>query len=253
MNTLFSDIQVRRYAPGSDMPPHTHRRATLSLVLGGSYEEFIRGRRHEGAWGSLLLCPAGEAHSQRFGAEGVRKLQMAPTAEAIERLRGALPVDQAPAVRSLSLADVGRRIAQELQVPDDFSSLVIDGLLHELLGLMAREHARQRGTAPAALQRALALLREQSHRNLALDEIARDVGCDAAELARLFRTHLGESPGEALRRFRLERAAALLSQSRQPLADIAALCGFSDQAHMTRTFKTRLGTTPSAYRRKTSG
>jgi AraC family transcriptional regulator len=75
------------------------------------------------------------------------------------------------------------------------------------------------------------------------------VGCDAGELARAFRAHLGATPGEVQRRLRVERAATLLAESRQPLADIAALCGFSDQPHMTRAFKAQLGTTPAAYRR----
>ena len=33
-----------------------------------------------------------------------------------------------------------------------------------------------------------------------------------------------------------------------PLARVAATCGFADQAHMTREFRTLAGTTPSARR-----
>jgi len=253
MNALFSEIKQSRYSPGLVMGAHVHSRASLSLVLSGSYEECIRGRRGEFESGALLICPAGETHAQRFGAAGVRKLVLTPTPEAIARLDEAVRFADAPAVRTQSLADLGRRIAHELHTADDFSALVVSGLSHELIGLAAREQAHRGGALPAKLCRALELLREQSHQLLSLDDIARAVGCDAGELARSFRTHLGQTPGEAHRRLRVERAAALLVQSEQPLADIAALCGFSDQPHMTRAFKAQFGVTPAAYRRSVRG
>ncbi|WP_395703793.1 helix-turn-helix domain-containing protein [Aquabacterium sp.] len=253
MNTLFTDILLQRYAPGLVMAAHVHRRASLSLVLGGSYEECIRGRRGEFEFGALLVCPPDERHAQRFGAAGVRKLVFTPTPEAIARLEEAVRFADAPAVRTLGLAEVGRRIAKELQTADDFSNLVVSGLSHELIGLAAREQARRGGTLPVAVQRAMALLRDNVQQPLALHDVARAVGCDAGELARSFRACLGETPGDMHRRLRVERAAELVIRSAQPLADIAALCGFSDQPHMTRAFKALLGTTPAAYRRQARG
>lgn len=249
-NPLFSEIRPTSYAPGVAMAPHVHRRPSLSLVLAGSYEESIRGRCGEFAAGSLLVCPPHEMHAQRFGAHGVRKIVFTPTPEAIARLDEAVRFADAPAVRTAQLADVGQRIARELGVADDFSALVVSGLSHELIGLAAREQARHGGTLPRPVQRAMALLREQVHQPLVLDDMARAVGCDAGELARLFRAHLGATAGEVHRRLRVEHAARLLAESRQPVADIAALCGFSDQPHMTRAFKAQLGTTPAAYRRQ---
>ncbi len=253
MNTLFSEIKLQYYTPGLTMEAHRHSRASLSLVLAGSYEERIRGRCAEFAFGSLLVYPPHETHAQRFGAAGVRTLLFTPTPEAIARLDEAVPFADAPAVRTLSLADVGRRVAQELQTSDDFSPLVVCGLSHELIGLAAREQSRHAGALPATLRRAMELLRERSHQPLALDDIARAVGSDPGELARSFRACLGESPGEVHRRLRIERAAALLTRSTEALADIAALCGFSDQPHMTRAFRAQLGTTPAAYRRRARG
>lgn len=249
MNALFSDIRLQRYAPGLVMAAHAHDEASLSLVLSGRYEERIRGRAGEFEVGSLLVYPPHETHAQRFGAAGVRKIVLSPTPEAVARLREAVRFADAPAVRAPALAELGRRMAQELQTADDFSPLVLSGLSHELVGLAAREQARRGGALPPRLRRAVDFIREQPQQALALDDLAAAVGCDAGELARAFRAHLGATPGEVQRRLRVERAATLLAESRQPLADIAALCGFSDQPHMTRAFKAQLGTTPAAYRR----
>ena len=249
MNALFSEIRLQRYAPGLVMGAHAHGEASLSLVLAGRYEERIRGRAGEFEAGSLLVCPPHETHAQRFGVAGVRKIVLSPTPEAVARLQEAVRFADAPAVRAPSLAELGRRIAQELSTADDFSALVLGGLSHELIGLAAREQARRGGALPLKLRRAMDFMCEQPGHALALDDLAAAVGCDAGELARAFRAHLGATPGEVHRRLRVERAAALLARSRQPLADIAALCGFSDQPHMTRAFKAQLGTTPAAYRR----
>jgi len=159
----------------------------------------------------------------------------------------------APAVQARSLAELGQRIARELRTDDDFSPLVLGGLSHELIGLAAREQARRSGALPATLRRALEALRAQPHLCLVLEDVARAAGCDAGELSRAFRAHLGATPGEVHRRLRVERAAELLAGSRQSLADIAVLCGFSDQPHLTRSLRAQLGTTPAAYRRRTRG
>lgn len=249
MNALFSAIHLSSYVPGQVMGAHQHAKASLSLVLAGSYEECIRGRRGEFGPGSLLVYPPHERHSQRFGATGLRKIVLEPTPEGVARLEEALRLADAPAVRANALADLGRRMAQELQTADDFSTLVLSGLSHELIGLAAREQSRRGGALPAPLRRALDGLRAQSDQALVLEDLARVAGCDADALARDFRVHLGATPGELHRRLRVERAAELLAGSRHSLADIAALCGFSDQPHLTRAFKAHFGTTPGAYRR----
>lgn len=47
---------------------------------------------------------------------------------------------------------------------------------------------------------------------------------------------------------RVECACELLAEGAGP-ADVAAETGFADQAHLTRVFKQRMGTTPAAYGR----
>lgn len=250
MNALFSQIQIASYAPGLVMQKHSHLHASLTLVLSGRYEEQIRGRRELAENGSLLVYAPGEPHAQRFGAVAVRKIVLTPTPEAIGRLEETIRLNQAPAVRSRMLAELGRRIAQELQTGDDFSPLVLCGLSHELIGLSSREQSGRSGALPRKLRLAMEFIREQSQQAFALESVAASVGCDAGELARSFRAHLGTTPGEYHRRMRVDRAVSLLDESRQSLADIAMSCGFSDQPHMTRAFKAQLGITPGLYRRR---
>jgi AraC family transcriptional regulator len=50
----------------------------------------------------------------------------------------------------------------------------------------------------------------------------------------------------------VERAKRLLESTRQPIAEVAAACGFCHQEHLTRVFRARCGTTPSVYRKSSS-
>ena len=57
------------------------------------------------------------------------------------------------------------------------------------------------------------------------------------------------TPGEYLRRCRLERARRLMQRSAAPLAEIAAAAGFSDQSHFSNAFRKIFGVSPGAFRR----
>lgn len=48
---------------------------------------------------------------------------------------------------------------------------------------------------------------------------------------------------------RIDRASSLLLADQLALKQIAAVCGFADQAHMTRSFRAHTGMTPGAFRK----
>ena len=72
-------------------------------------------------------------------------------------------------------------------------------------------------------------------------------------LARVFRLHLGCTPGDYLRRRRLARAAVLLRETARPLSDVALACGFADQSHLAHAFRRHAGVSPGAFRRRAGG
>ena len=93
------------------------------------------------------------------------------------------------------------------------------------------------------LAAALQLMRQASEFGLDLGGVAQRVGLSPARLRALARAELGAPLAHWRTWLRLERAIAALRQG-EPLAAAAALGGFSDQAHLSRTMRRFFGITP---------
>ncbi|WP_443272182.1 helix-turn-helix domain-containing protein [Streptomyces sp. KR80] len=79
-----------------------------------------------------------------------------------------------------------------------------------------------------------------------LDRLAAGAGWGRRQLESRFREQIGLSPKAAARVLRLQGAMRLLMQSGRP-SEVAAACGFSDQAHFSREFKAMTGLTAKGF------
>jgi AraC-like DNA-binding protein len=93
----------------------------------------------------------------------------------------------------------------------------------------------------------MARLADQMSCPPALAQIAAETGLSRYQLVRSFRADVGMPPYAWLAQHRVARARRLLERGRRP-AEVAALAGFADQAHLTRWFRRVVGVTPGAYR-----
>jgi len=81
-------------------------------------------------------------------------------------------------------------------------------------------------------------------------DLAVELACSPHHLSRVFH----EQTGTTLSAYRTQLRANLALEhltgvtGSATLADVAAQCGFADHAHLTRTVRRHLGTTPAALR-----
>ncbi|MFJ9697955.1 helix-turn-helix domain-containing protein [Kitasatospora sp. NPDC101183] len=80
-------------------------------------------------------------------------------------------------------------------------------------------------------------------------ELARETGWSTRHLLERFRRETGLTPKAAARVIRFDRARRLLAAGSPPplLAELAAGCGYFDQAHLAREFRALAGASPSAW------
>lgn len=111
----------------------------------------------------------------------------------------------------------------------------------------------QVGNAPTEYLRLLKVtefVTTHYHRSLSMGELAEQIDLSVSQLQREFQRLFGLSPSRYLQEVRVGVARHLLESCDASLANIAAQCGFYDQSHFTRQFKTSMGMTPLAYRRR---
>lgn len=80
--------------------------------------------------------------------------------------------------------------------------------------------------------------------------LASDVGMSRSAYAQRFKILLGEGPLEYLTRWRMYRAAEMLSRSDQTLIDVARAVGYDSDSAFQRVFKRVHSAPPGAFRRR---
>lgn len=104
------------------------------------------------------------------------------------------------------------------------------------------------GLAPVLRRRLVDHIEAHLDRTITLSSLAGLADLSEFHLQRMFRASCGASPHDFIMSRRIDRARHLLGGT-DPIAQIASACGFSNQSHMTRAFRSATGTTPAAYRR----
>ena len=243
-------ISERSYLGGFRTPRHVHERALFCFVLDGSYIETYGAKSRQCVRSSILFHAAHEPHEEHFEERGGRSLIVQGDVEWLARLPGSL--DRATmAFRAGELPPVADKIYREFSTPDEATPMVIEGLLMELAGAMWRAREWRDTSPPLWLLEARDNLRASLGGHITLEQLASSADVHPVHFAQSFRRFFHCTPGEYVRRLRIEFACAELVSTQKPIAEIARTSGFADQSHLTRTFRRLLGTSPARYRATT--
>jgi len=81
-----------------------------------------------------------------------------------------------------------------------------------------------------------------------LEELSEIAGISRYYLIRIFKDYMGRTPYDYLLDIRIENAKMLLAKGNISITDICHECGFNNMSHFIRTFKKKIGITPSIYK-----
>jgi AraC family transcriptional regulator len=240
------------FPPDELLSRHTHDRASVAIMLDGSFDLKVPGRVHHCPPTATFVEPAGEVHANYMGRLGARVVVVQPDPAATDLLRPFAPVlDRVSHRHHAGLAEQAERLAREMRQADDLVPLAAEAATLELLVTLARLDRDERRGPPPWLLRAQEVVHARFAEPLRVAELAREADVHPAHLARAFRLHFRMTLGSYVRRLRLDWAARALAGSDAPLAALALAAGFADQSHFTRAFKRHTGLTPNVYRRST--
>ncbi len=149
-----------------------------------------------------------------------------------------------------------KQILRELSVDDKLSGDFIRTNLKLLLLSLQRDAGgrKKRLKTPVALRneniivsRTLQYIAEHVYDKLSVEVVAHEAGVSTSHLTALFHRQMELSPGEYIRRVKLEESKALIREGRMNFSQIAASLNYSTIHHFSRQFKDNFGISPSEY------
>lgn len=159
------------------------------------------------------------------------------------------------------LCAAGVILRDALEAEDMSSAVMFEAMSRVFLVKLLQKYGKRRAEdaelssrfTSQQYQRVLAYVQKRLDRTITVDQLASEAGMSTSHFARVFKETLGSTPMQYVMSFRIEQAMKMIEDPKRPLGDIALACGFSDQAHFTRSFKQVTRQTPRAFRAALNG
>ncbi|MBK7567765.1 MAG: helix-turn-helix transcriptional regulator [Bacteroidetes bacterium] len=229
---------------------HYHENAYFTLVLQGNIIEGNKKEVYTCAAGSLLFHNWQEPHYNikpegftrgfhiELNSSWFKKLDLN-----IDRLQGSIKITNVDVKLLLY------KIFKETKIEDEISALSIQSLVLQSLAEMFRKNRTETIRKPAWTKKINEILFFEHSNRLTLDYLSQELEIHPVHLSRDFSKYFNCNLGEYLRKLKIEQSLALLPVKNKSLTDIAFECGFSDQSHFTRCFKSVNGIGPKKFRK----
>ena len=150
-----------------------------------------------------------------------------------------------------------QNMLQEQERMDAYSNDIILSQLNLLLLLLLREAAAPKGGKLQAsnsihseneiIRQAQQFISSHIREKLSVPLVARQVDVSPSYLTALFHKNLQISPGEYIRRIKLQESKQMIRENNLNFTEIAAELQYSTVHHFSRQFKEKFGITPTEY------
>src|SRR5262249_2887484 len=159
---------------------HYHEGAALMFATRGAFSEYVGGRTFDCSTFDVIARPAGAVHTNR-------------TSIAASCIIANFPADLGRFIPAPLLfprnavAPIANRVAREIEVSDEVSPLIVEGLLLELIGTASRPVTCK--FPPSWLAAAREYIHEHASERVTLNDIAEAARVHPTSIVRAFRAH----------------------------------------------------------------
>jgi AraC-like DNA-binding protein len=249
--------RMQAFFEGYSFTPHRHDSYAVGMTTVGVQSFDYRGSTRHSIPGQVFVLHPDERHDGRAGDERGFGYRIAYIDPAIIRDAAQVstlpfmcdPVSADERLRSAIVAIVGPQ-GDPIDEARSTCNLVS---LADVLVDMARDRPSWASRIDStAVRQVRELLLAKPDAKTSMAELETVSGLTRWQLARQFRKAYGVSIYRFHLLRRLDRARELMRLG-QPLADVAQSCGFADQAHLTRKFRSAFGLSPGQWRRLCAG
>lgn len=238
----FRDITVTEteyHAPVSE-DWHCHEFNHITLFLdGGNCEQRATGDIQV-APGRILNYPSGIRHRNRHTLFPSRNINI----EIHDRFLRE---------NALTLPDYFKRtvLPEVLDIYDEcvHASPHAEESIHALVVTLLGANRSAEAVPPRWLEDIIAMIHDHWNENLSLSQLSSATGVHPVTISKSFGKFFGTTLGKYTREMKVNKALQLARTTAMPLVQVAMECGFFDQSHFIKAFRSVTGRSPKHWTR----
>ncbi len=226
---------------------HSHNNAHITLFLKGGTTEKRKNFSENIGPGSLLFYHSDELHLNQNTLFPSKNINI----EVEEDLLKELQISEAIIEKSVQNTALTKflilKIFKESQIDDTFSGDTIKMLFAQISN--SNVHLERFDKSPFWVKSLEELLNDCWNENPNLQDLATVLNLNPITISKHFPKYFGCTLGEYMRRIKINRSLSLIQSTEDNLTEIGFQCGFSDQSHFIRTFKSQTGFLPKQFQK----
>ena len=239
---LIADVTT--YFEGDDTGfEHYHENSHISFILQGGNLEKRQTGEFERFAGQIMFFHSGEAHQSITKIFPAKNINLELDADFLKNNSIAESDINAAIFNNPNAKFTMLKVFKELMAEDEFSESSIVMLLLNLIHSKIKDASKQ----PVWMKMVSDLLHDRWNETLTLKDLAAAANIHPVTISRYFPKYFGCTLGEYVRKIRIEKSISLIKNSNSTLTEIGFECGFFDQSHFTRNFKTHTGLLPKEF------
>lgn len=236
-------LNITQYLPDVDIPEHYHENAYLSLLINGAYEETNRKEETIVTPGEIVFRPAGYNHTNHFSKAGGKCLNIELKKDLLQKYDLDKLIPKGAAVYKAGVFEYLYRVLYS------FTNDVAADLSEEyILNWLAAHSENKIPVRLVWLPKVKTILETEFDVHHTIQSIADRVFVHPIYLARAFKEREGLTIGEYQLKARVKKAMELLFNSGMSVAQIGYTTGFTDAAHLIRSFRLYYQISPGKFR-----
>lgn len=265
---IVADIWRVRCEPdarGSYVSPDPRLFVVLDITSGGQFELTAANGAtgvHRHRWSMAYIPPHVSLGGRAVGIQHLSHLDVHLPEVALTRRFGRSLDHASLDMMRLQFDDervatIAGLLVEECRNPehldDHYGAGLIDALLTAVFGIRAERPKGRPSLSRQQLDRSRDYIDAHCFETIRLSALASLLGLSETYFSHAFKASTGMPPLRWQMETRIGKVKDMLDDDRYTLAEIAAIAGFSDQAHLSRSFKRSVGVAPSEWRRSRSG
>ena len=239
---------------GFVFPGEAHPLTELTYVDQGTLHSVADGQDLLLEQGDIVVYAPGQWHMQYADVDIAPRfvtISFSMRTDALDKLKGQKFQAPQQAVTLLQL------MLREQERADEYSRGMILALLNQLLLVLLRQSEAPKVSKLRAsnaihseneiIRRAQQFVSSHIREKLTVPIVASNVDVSPSYLTALFHKNLQISPGEYIRRIKLQESKQMIRENAMNFTEIAAALQYSTVHHFSRQFKEKFGITPTEY------